>query len=45
VVIQCLVAAGISAKNAAEIVAGRFSVAKNLAYKRAVELQKNLKDH
>jgi 16S rRNA (cytidine1402-2'-O)-methyltransferase len=45
VVIQCLVAAGISAKNAAEIVAVRFSVAKNLAYKRAVELQKNLKDH
>ena len=45
VVIQCLIEAGISAKNAAQIVATRFSIAKNLAYKRALELQKNLKDH
>ena len=44
-VIQCLIEAGISAKNAAQIVSERFSIAKNLAYKRALDLQKNSKEH
>ncbi|NDG83774.1 MAG: 16S rRNA (cytidine(1402)-2'-O)-methyltransferase [Proteobacteria bacterium] len=43
--LQCLLEAGISPKNAAQIVASRFSVAKNLAYKRALESQKKSKDH
>jgi len=47
--LQCLLDAGVSAKNAAQIVSSRFSVAKNLAYKRALESQKksqkDSKDH
>jgi 16S rRNA (cytidine1402-2'-O)-methyltransferase len=38
--LQCLIDAEISPKTACQIVTGRFSVAKNLAYKRALELQK-----
>lgn len=38
--LACLIEAGITPKTASAIVMGRFSVAKNLAYKRALELQK-----
>jgi 16S rRNA (cytidine1402-2'-O)-methyltransferase len=38
--LECLVFAGISAKSAAQVVSGRFSVARNLAYKRALDFQK-----
>jgi 16S rRNA (cytidine1402-2'-O)-methyltransferase len=38
--LECLVLAGVSPKVAAQVVSGRFSVAKNLAYKRALDLQK-----
>jgi 16S rRNA (cytidine1402-2'-O)-methyltransferase len=38
--LECLVFAGISPKSAAQLVSGRFSVAKNLAYKRALDFQK-----
>ena len=41
--LECLLEAGISAKTASQIVVGRFSVAKNLAYKSALELQKKIK--
>ncbi len=39
-VLECLLEAGISAKTASQIVVGRFSVAKNLAYKAALDFQK-----
>ena len=38
--LECLVLAEVSPKIAAQIIAGRFSVAKNLAYKRALDFQK-----
>jgi 16S rRNA (cytidine1402-2'-O)-methyltransferase len=38
--LECLLQAGISPKSASLIVMERFSIAKNLAYKRALELQK-----
>jgi 16S rRNA (cytidine1402-2'-O)-methyltransferase len=38
--LQCLIEAGIAAKTACQIVSVRFSVAKNLAYRRALEFQK-----
>lgn len=40
VTLECLIQAGISTKDAAQIVMGRFSVAKNLAYKVALEISK-----
>jgi 16S rRNA (cytidine1402-2'-O)-methyltransferase len=40
VALRCLLDAGISPRNAAQIVSSRFTVAKNLAYKRALEFQK-----
>lgn len=39
-VLECLHEAGVSPKTASQVVVGRFSVAKNLAYKTALELQK-----
>ena len=39
-VLECLLEAGISAKTASQVVVGRFSVAKNLAYKAALDFQK-----
>ena len=41
--LECLLIAGISTKDASQIVASRFSVAKNLAYQSAIEYQKKLK--
>ena len=41
--LECLIQAGISTKDASHIVMGRFSVAKNLAYKYALELSKKIK--
>jgi 16S rRNA (cytidine1402-2'-O)-methyltransferase len=38
--LECLIAAGIAPKTASQIVTVRFSVARNLAYKRALEFQK-----
>ncbi len=38
--LECLIEAGIAPKTACQIVTVRFSVAKNLAYKRALEFQK-----
>jgi 16S rRNA (cytidine1402-2'-O)-methyltransferase len=38
--LDCLLEAGISAKTASQLIVGRFSVAKNLAYKTALEKQK-----
>jgi len=38
--LECLIEAGISTKDAANRVSQRFSIAKNLAYQRALELQK-----
>ena len=40
--LECLIDAGISTKDSAQIVAGRFSVAKKLAYQSALEYQKKL---
>ncbi len=42
-VLECLVEAGVSPKTASQTVVGRFSVAKNLAYKSALEIQTTLK--
>ncbi len=39
-VLECLMESGISAKTASQTVVGRFSVAKNLAYKAALDFQK-----
>jgi 16S rRNA (cytidine1402-2'-O)-methyltransferase len=39
-VLECLLESGISAKTASQVVVGRFSVAKNLAYKAALDFQK-----
>ncbi len=39
-VLECLMESGISAKTASQFVVGRFSVAKNLAYKAALDFQK-----
>ncbi len=41
--LECLLDGGISTKDAAQIIAGRFSVAKKLAYNNALEYQKKLK--
>lgn len=41
--LECLIDAGISTKNAAQVVSQRFSIAKNLAYKESLELQKKMK--
>jgi 16S rRNA (cytidine1402-2'-O)-methyltransferase len=38
--LECLIEAGIAPKTASQIVTVRFSVARNLAYKRALEFQK-----
>jgi 16S rRNA (cytidine1402-2'-O)-methyltransferase len=38
--LECLIEAGIAPKTACQIVTVRFSVARNLAYKRALEFQK-----
>ncbi len=43
--LQCLLDAGISAGIAARILSERYPVAKNLAYKRALELQKKAENH
>jgi len=41
--LECLIEAGISTKDAANLIASRFSVAKKLAYSSALELQKKIK--
>ena len=43
VTLECLISAGISTKDASQLISQRFSIAKNLAYKEAVELQKKIK--
>ena len=43
VTLECLIEAGISTKDASQIIVGRFSVAKNLAYKVALEMSKKIK--
>ncbi len=40
IALECLIEAGVSAKTASQLVSGRFSVAKNLAYKAALEFKK-----
>jgi 16S rRNA (cytidine1402-2'-O)-methyltransferase len=41
--LECLIAAGISTKDAAHVVSERFPIAKNLAYKESLEIQKKMK--
>jgi 16S rRNA (cytidine1402-2'-O)-methyltransferase len=41
--LECLIAAGISTKSAAQIVSQRYPIAKNLAYKESLEIQKKMK--
>jgi len=41
--LECLIMAGISTKDSAQIIAERFSVAKKLAYQSALEIQKKIK--
>ena len=43
--LECLIEAGISTKDASQIIVGRFSVAKNLAYKAALEMSKKIKNN
>ena len=43
VTLECLILAGISVKDASQLISQRFLVAKKLAYKEAIEMQKKMK--
>ncbi len=42
--LDCLISAGISTKQASHVIAEKYKIAKNLAYREALELQKKIKN-